>query len=116
MPSDAELDKTVDRSERVEKMWKDVEQKLQDFEREKDEFAREFGFQYEEFIEYMSNQANQARGAADQETLAELEKRTTEIKRQLEEELAQEQARHAAEQQLEKTSGPKRARRMRDMI
>ena len=116
MASDAELDKTLERSERVENMWKAIEEKLQDFDREKEEFAREFGFEYEKFLEFMSNRAKEARGVAGAETLAEMEKQSADIKQQFEEEVAQAQARHEAEKQLEKTSGAKRSRRIRDMI
>ena len=115
MASDAEIDKTLKRGENIDSMWKQIEEKLQQYERDKEEFAREFGFTYEKYLEYMSNQASQARETAGSETLAELEQRTASFKQEFEDDLAQAKARHEAEQQLEKTSG-KRPRRMRDMI
>ena len=115
MASDAELDKTVKRSEQVDSMWKLIEEKLQQYERDKEDFAREFGFTYEKYLAYMAKQAKEAREAAGDETLAELERRSSEIKEEFDDELAQAKARHEAEQQLQKNSG-KRPRRMRDMI
>lgn len=116
MPSDAEIEKTLERGQRVDAMWKELEDKLQEFARDKEEFAREFGFEYEKFLEYMSNRAKEARSVAGADTLVEIEKQSAAIQQQFDEELAQAQARHEAEKQLEKTSGTKRARRMRDMI
>ena len=115
MPSDGEIEKTRQRSQTVDNMWKEVVQKLEQYERDKAEFAREFGVEYEQFVEYMSGQAKQARSAADAEMLAQLEQKSADFKREFDEELAQARARHEAEQQLAKTSG-KRSRRMRDMI
>ena len=115
MASDADIEKTLKRGAQVDAMWKQIEETLQQSERDKEEFAREFGFTYEKYLDFMAKQAGDARESAGAETLAELEKRSADIKQEFEDELAQARARHEAEQQLEKSSG-KRPRRMRDMI
>ena len=116
MPSDTEIQKTLERVKRVEATWNELETKMQEYERDKEAFAREFGVEYEKFLQFMSNQAEQVRSTADADTLAELERQTEEIQQHFEEEVSQAEARHAAEQQLSKGTSSKRARRMRDMI
>ena len=116
MPSEDEINKTIERAKKVDSMWSEIEEKLQEFDRDKEEFEREFGFTYDKFVTFMTNQAQQARASADPEMLAKLEQQTADIRQELEDEVSQAQARHAAEQQLAKGSGAKRARRMRDMI
>ncbi len=116
MASDAEIDQTLERGQRVEDMWKEIEQKLEQYEQDKSEFAREFGVDYEQYLEYMTKKAAEARGSASQKTLDEIEKQSAEIQKQFDEELAQAEARLTLDHQLSKTSKSKRPRGMRDMI
>ncbi|MBI1247936.1 hypothetical protein GC197_08870 [bacterium] len=114
MSAKQESDKTTQRAQRIETLWSDIENKLEAFERDKEEFAKEFGVEFEQFVAYMSKNAKQARESADADMLADLDRKSTEIKRQFDEELAA--AKEAAGYETGKQSGAKRARRMRDMI
>ena len=116
MPSDAEIEKTLERGQRVDSMWKGLEEKLQQFERDKEEFEREFGFTIEKYLAYMANQAKEARAAAGPETLADIEAETARIQREFDEEVNQARARHEAEKQMETGCSSKRAHRQQHII
>lgn len=114
MSDQPETNQTPERAKRVENLWTDIEKKMADFNREKEEFAKEFGVEFEQFVAYMSKNAKQARETADADMLADLDRKSSEIKRQFDEELAA--AKEAAGYETGKPSGAKKARRMRNMI
>mgnify|MGYP000751860807 CR=1 FL=1 len=116
MVSDMELKQTAERSEEVDSMWQDLESRMAEFDRDKEAFAREFGVEFEQYIEYFSNQAKQAAENADDKTLADMAQQRQKMQEEFDLEIAQAQARTAAEKQLSKGSGARRSRRLRNMV
>ena len=116
MTSDMELKQTEERSNEVDRMWKDLETQMAEFDRDKEAFAREFGVEFEQYIDYFSKQAKDAAAIADEKTLADMEQQRQALQDEFEQEIAQAKTRNDAEKQLNKGSGAKRARRMRNMV
>ena len=116
MTSDMELKQTGERSNEVDRMWKDLETQMAEFDRDKEAFAREFGVEFEQYIDYFSKQAKDAAANADEKTLADMEQQRQALQDEFEQEIAQAKTRNDAEKQLNKGSGAKRARRMRNMV
>ena len=110
----AEIDPTEARSREVDEMWKRLEEQMAQFDRDKDEFAREFVVEFEQYIMYFSKQAQEAEASADSDAMANLEQQRQKMAEEFETELAQARARHVAEKQLNMSPGKRR--RVRNMV
>lgn len=111
-----EVDATVARSEELDKKWKELEDRMGEFEQEREAFEREFGFSFEQYVEYCSTQTKQAESTMDSAGLAKLQEQREQIMNEFETEVAQAKASHDAQKQLGKSSGSARARRMRNRV
>ena len=116
MPTDAEVDPTTARSNQVDAMWRELEEKLERYEQDKADFAREFGFEFEQYIAYYSKQAKEAAATADDKTKVDLEHQRQKLQAEFEAELAQAKARHESQKAVDTKPGPDRLRRIRNRV
>lgn len=104
------------RSGEVDDIWRETEELLAQFERDKEAFARETGVQYEQYVEYFTKQAEHAAANADQKTLADMQQHRKALAEEFELEISQSQARHEAQKQLNRSTGGIKARRLRNRV
>jgi hypothetical protein len=116
MASEAELKQTQSRSEEVDALWKELEEKLDQCKRDQEEFAREFGYEFEKYVAYFRQQAEVAADSGDEKTLADLANQRRQLEEEFETELDQAKAHHAAQKQPGSGSAPSKSRRIRNMV
>lgn len=111
-----DIDRTLERSNKLDSMWQEIEQKLAEYEADKAEFAREHGVEFADYLSYFSGQAKAASQNSDEATRQDLERERQRVQEELESEFAQAESRHAAEKQLNRNAGGIKTRRLRNRI
>ena len=99
------------RQEKLDETWKDIESRLDSFEAEKQAFEREFGFSFQQYLDYCISETKTAEAAMSPKELEDLQYKRDQIAREFDAELAL-----AASQAKATGKKSSRSRRMRNRV
>lgn len=116
MPSEAEIEQSIARSQALDKLWEETEGQLAEYEREKQAFLGENGMEFEEFLQRCAEHAAEAQQTMDDDTKAELSRQREQLEEEFERDVARAKSQRDTERTRKSSGGQRRTRRLRNMV